>query len=313
MKAIPCPITSQELHQLVHEDLLIDAEIAARLHSTVKRVQSWRRRYDIPALPRWERNQVAPIEGKLKSLLIGSMLGDGRLVRQKDATYYTEGHCEAQVPYLEWKARVWGSWVKVDPPVYLVPSKEGYPQFCMRTCAHGSLNAWQEMFYENHHKGWKRLLPELVDHVDEMALAIWYLDDGCAGWWPDITFGADEESRKVAWAIFEKFGLKPRWQQRKGKTGEFHMEREEMAERFLEIIRPHVPACMAYKLGPFGFQGKHHQVRLRLDRDTLEEMASRGVSIKRMARELGVGATTISRRLEEWGVHHPRHRGRPGN
>ena len=96
-----------------------------------------------------------------------------------------------------------------------------------------------------------------------------------------------------------------------GRTGAFHMEREDTAERFIEIIRPHVPICMTSKLGPFGFQGKHHQVRQKIDRETLTEMASRGVPIKRIARELGVGASTVDRRLREWGVHHPRRAGRP--
>ena len=68
---------------------------------------------------------------------------------------------------------------------------------------------------------------------------------------------------------------------------------------------------MRYKLGPFGFQGEHYQVRQKLDRETLVEMAARGVPIKGMARELGVGATTVSRRLVEWGVEHPRQTGRP--
>jgi hypothetical protein len=309
MKAIPCPISSDELCSLVNQDKLTDKEIADRLpDATIKRVQSWRRRFGIEATPRWSRNEVAPIEGKLKSLLVGSMLGDGRIVRQVNASYYTESHAGSQRAYLEWKQGLWAGW---DTRLVDVPDKREYEQVRLRTLAHESLNAWQEMFYADHKKGWKRLIPEVVEHVDAFALAVWYLDDGCVGWWPDITFGADEASREVAWAIFEKFNLKPRWQLRKGETGEFHMEREDMAERFLSIIRPHVPACMAYKLGPFGFQGQHYRVRQKLDRETLAEMASRGVPIKRMARELGVGASTISRRLVEWGVPHPRRRGRP--
>ncbi len=309
MKSIPCPISSDDLHRFVHVDLLTDKEIAAKIPGgTIRRVQSWRRRFGVESLPRWKRNKVAPIEGVLKSLLVGSMLGDGRIVRQKTASYYTESHCGAQRPYLEWKADLWAGWPHhVDD----VPDKRKYTQVRLRTCAHDSLNAWQEMFYADHKKGWKRLLPEVVEHVDAFALAIWYLDDGWTGWWPDIIFGADEASREVAWAIFEKFGLKPRWEVKKGKTGHFHFEREDTADRFIEIIRPHVPDCMAYKLGPFGFQGKHYQVRQKLDRETLAEMAARDVPIKRMARELGVGATTISRRLVEWGIHHSRNLGRP--
>ena len=311
MKSIPCPISSDELHALVHDDKLTDKVIADRLGETKKRVQSWRGGFGIESLPRWKRNKVTPIKGRLKSVLVGSMLGDGRIVRQKTASYYTEGHCEAQVSYLKWKADLWGQWVKFDPPVYPVPSKEGYPQFCMRTCAHGSLNAWQEMFYADHKKGWKRLVPEVVEHIDAFALAIWYLDDGHAGWWPGFTFGAGDASLEVAWAIFEKFGLKPRWGVKKGKTGQFHMERDETAERFIEIIRPHVPACMAYKLGPFGFQGQHYQIRKRLSEEVLRDGVAEGVPIARMARGLGVSASSVRRKLQKMGVPYSPPRGRP--
>lgn len=311
MRAVPCPIPSEALHSLVHQDKLTDKEIADRLPgATIKRVQSWRRRFGIEAIPRWSRNEVSPIEGGLKSLLVGSMLGDGRIVRQVNASYYTESHSGEQRPYLEWKAALWAGW---DTRLADVPDKRDYTQVRLYTCAHASLNVWQEMFYADPKKGWKRLLPQIVDEVDAFVLAIWYLDDGSVGWWPVITFGADEASRQVALTIFEKFGLTPRWQPLKGKTGNFHFEREDMAERFLSIITPHVPECMKYKLGPFGFQGQHYQVRLKLDPETLAEMAARGVPIKVMARELGVGASTISRRLVEWGVQHPRQKGRPSN
>ena len=309
MLPIPCPISPEALRSLVQDDKLTDLQIANHLGETKKRVQSWRKRFKIDALPRWERNSVLPIEGRLKSLLVGSMLGDGRLVRQTSATYYTESHCEAQIPYLKWKMQFWEGWdheFRDD-----IPDDRGFPQARLRTLAHGSLNAWQEMFYEDHHKGWKRLIPEVVEHVDALALAIWYLDDGHAGWWPGIIFGASEESREVAWAIFEKFGLKPRWQVQNGKTGTFHMEREDTAERFLEIISPHIPDCMSSKLGPFGFQGPHYQVRQRVTEENLRDGVSKGIPIAQMARELGVSASTVRRRIQGLGLNYKPSRGRP--
>ena len=315
MKAIPCPITPKELNELYTEQKLTDQEIVTLIgdDASLKRVRSWRKRFGIETIPRWSRNEVLPIEGKLQSLLVGSMLGDGRLVRRTNATHYTENHTASQEAYLRWKVNQWGSWAKPDAvkPVAWKTNGKAYEGFRFNTAAHAALNAWQERFYVDHKKGWKRLLPELVDMVDEFALTIWYLDDGCAAWWPDISFGAEEDSRQVALTIFEKFGLKPRWRVNQGKTGDFHFEREDTAERFIEIIRPHVPDCMAYKLGPFGFQGKHYQVRGRIDRNKLTTMAKLGMPIKQIAREFGVGATTIGRRLDSWDIYHPRRRGRP--
>lgn len=309
MQPIPCPVSSEKLRHLVQVEKLTDKEIASRLSGgTIRRVQSWRKRYGIDAIPRWARNEVTPIEGKLQSLLVGSMLGDGRLVRRTHATHYEEGHCKAQVGYLKWKADIWGTWVQALGDS---PSRPGYYYVSMRTYAHADLNPWQEMFYEAHDKGWKRLLPEVVDLVDEFALAIWYLDDGTAGWWPSIIFGADDASREVAWAIFEKFGLHPRWEVKKGKTGEFHMEREDTAERFIEIITPHVPKCMISKLDPFGFQGPGYQTRKRVTPELLQDGVAKGIPLQQMACELGVGSSTIRRRLREWAIPYEAQQGRP--
>lgn len=309
MKAIPCPIPQEELRRLTHEAKLTDDEIAALVpDGTAKRVRSWRKRYGIETLPRWQRNEVTPIEGQLRSLLVGSMLGDGRLVRRVNATHYMERHCGAQRPYLEWKAAIWGPWAG---PITDIPDKRGYPTVGLLTCAHSMLNEWQELFYADKQKGWKRLLPQIVDMVDEFAMAVWYLDDGSAGWWPTITFGADAASREVAWAIFDKFGLKPRWDLKVRETGQFHMEREDTARRFLDLVRPHVPDCMAHKLGPFGFEGKHYQVRQKAAPDALREMAAANVPIREMANRLGVGATTVSRWLLKLGIAHTRKVGRP--
>jgi len=308
MKAIPCPVSPEELRRLVRDEKLTDAEVAARIPGgTIKRVVSWRHRYGIEVVARWERRDLPPIEGKLKSLLVGSMLGDGRIVHRVNAAHYSESHCGDQRDYLAWKAEFWGPWAG---PITDVPDKRGYTQVRLTTAAHGDLVPWRDLFYPSRDKGWKRVLPDVVDMVDEFALAVWYMDDGYAGWWPDITFGADTASRGVAHLIFEKFGLRPRWQSKAGNTGAFHMEREDTSHRFIELIRPHVPPCMARKL-EFGFQGPHYQVRQRATPERLRELAGQGVPIRRIAALLGVGASTVDRWIVEEGIPHPRKVGRP--
>lgn len=314
MKVIPCPVSPETLDDLYTHRKLTDQEIVDHLceqghEATLQRVRSWRERFGIMTLPRWARHDLPPIEGQLKSLLVGSMLGDGRLVRRTNATHYEESHSGAQLPYLEWKAAVWGSaWVRT---VQEVPDRRGYTQHRLWTVAHPMLNPWRDTFYAERGRGWKRLVPEIVDSVDGVALAVWYLDDGFVGWWPNITFGASSGSREVASSVFEKFGLWPRWVQRTATTYEVHMEREDTAERFLDIIRPHVPACMAYKMEGFGFQGPQYEIRQRMDRETLGAWSAEGVPIREMARMFGVGASTVSRWLKKYEINHPRKVGRP--
>jgi len=239
------------------------------------------------------------------------MLGDGRLVRRPNATHYTENHSDKQKNYLEWKIAQWGIWASPDAIQPVIWNTQGgsYSGWRFNTVAHEQLNKWHSLFYPQD-GGPKHLKPQVVDLVDDKALAIWYLDDGSAGWWPSITFGMDEESRRIAFAIFAKFGLTPKWDLQRGKTGDFVFDSEELALRFLGIIGSHVPFCMEYKL-KFGFQGPHYRIRQRVTATVLREMVAQGFTIRRMAEKLGVGWSTIDRALKRFQIDCPRLIGRP--
>lgn len=311
MKLIQCPITPDELRRLYIEEKLTDEAIVSRIgpEATLKRVRSWRHRYGIETINRTERYDVTPIEGRLRSLLIGSMLGDGRLSRTVHASRFQENHCDAQKEYLAWKVAQFGSWVSspVKPVVWRKDSRE-FHGWRFHTVSHASLNEWHSLFYPR--KGPKRLERRIIDLVDAFSLAVWFMDDGSTGWWPRITFGMPPESRAIALDILAKFSLKPRWEIHKGTTGDFLFEGEDQAHLFISLVKPHIPECMAGKL-TFGFQGPHYQLRQALPEGVLRDMASRGVPIKRMARELGQAETSVRRYLTDLGIPHPRKVGRP--
>lgn len=311
MKTIPCPVSHEQLWQWYRADKLTDQQIADRIGqgATVKRVRSWRRRFDIPTIKRAERNDVPPIEGQLQSLLVGSMLGDGRIARNPHSARYSENHTDSQRAYLEWKRLQWGSWSKNEArSVSWRTQGKDYPGWRFETVSHASLLPWHALFYPE--PGPKQLRDDVVDLVGPLAFAVWFMDDGSTGWWPRITFGMSLTSRGVALGIFEKLGFDPRWEPHKGKTGDFLFEGEAQAERFIELIQPHIPECMAHKL-QFGFQGPHYQVRQKQPEALLRELAGKGVPIRRIAEQLGVGYNTVSRRLTKLGIEHPRTVGRP--
>ncbi len=188
-------------------------------------------------------------------------------------------------------------------------SPSSFSGWRFETVAHTALNEWHSLFYPAG-VGPKSLSPSVVGLVGAFELAVWFMDDGCAAWWPSIAFGMPTESREIAASVFARFGLTPRWVFHKGSSGEFIFEGEDQAHLFIALVKPHIPECMQYKLD-FGFQGQHYQIRQALPERTLREMATQGVPIRRMARELGVPATTIERRLRSLGIPHPRKVGRP--
>lgn len=306
MRRIPCPVSAEELDALYRVQKLTDGEIAALLPGgTKKRVLSWRQYFNIPTLPRWGRHDPPLIQDDLQSLLVGSMLGDGRIVFRVRASLYDERHSDAQKAYLKWKADHWGSWSsgELSPTTWRLNEKV-FQGWIFRTVAHPMLNEWRDLFYASRQKGWKQLLPRIVDLVDAKALAIWYLDDGTPGWWPHISFGADEPSRQVAFSIFEKFGFSPSWlpQKDRGDTGSFCFKGEQQAEAFIDVITPHVPECMLRKLQGFGFKGPHYQVRQKIPETRLRLLVDSGFSVCQIAEALGVGETTVRRRLVDFGI-----------
>lgn len=312
MKAIECPVTAGELRRLYVEEKLTDQEIVVRVgcEATVKRVRSWRKRYGVQTINRTDRHDVPPIEGRLRSLLLGSMLGDGRLARGVHTTRYVENHALYQQEYAEWKRLQWGTWVKDSlKPVMWKKEGKDFPGVRFETVSHTLLNEYQGVFYSGV-KGAKVMRPDLMPLVvgDTFALTVWYLDDGCAAWWP--TIATAEKSALVCIRILDAFGITCRWVLHKETSGELIIEGEDNAHKFIELVKPHIPECMQYKL-EFGFQGAHYQVRQSATEQKLAELAAKGVPIREMARRLGVGASTVDRYLREFGLYHPRKVGRP--
>ncbi len=309
MKAAPCPVSADELHDIYTQRKLTDQEIAGLLGATAKQVRAWRVRFGIVTLDRSARHDVPPIEGPLQSLLVGSMLGDGRLARNPHTARYMENHADAQKVYLDWKRQQWGTWAKNElSPVSWAHQGKTYRGWRFETVSHAALLPWHALFYPT--VGPKQLQDRVVELVDSRAFAIWFMDDGSTGWWPRITFGMNLASRGVAWGIFEKFGFAPRWEMVKGKTGVFHITGEPQAERFIEMVKPHMPECMYYKLS-FGFQGRGYRIRQASPEAKLQDLASQGVPIRQMADRLGLSASVVSRRLIQLGIEHPRRVGRP--
>lgn len=196
MKRIPCPVTQQELEALVKQGLT-DVEIGALLpDGTGKRVASWRQSFGIEAVPQWARGSPPSLDSLLIPLLVGSMLGDGRLVHQGNSTYFCETHCGKQLPYLQWKADRWGtSWVS---SLKEVPDKRGFVSWRMRTRSHKDLTYWRDLFYPDRVAGYKRPDLRLLPYMSAEALALWYLDDGHAGWWPSIAFGGQDLTMRMS-------------------------------------------------------------------------------------------------------------------
>lgn len=113
--------------------------------------------------------------GSARQVLIGSILGDGYLIKNGDSCYFEEIHSAKQKDYLEWKKN-YISDSKISRRVYNnYKLGRKYKQVRLRAPNSPNFTELHALFYLNG----KKILPKkLLNQLDELGLTIWYLDDG---------------------------------------------------------------------------------------------------------------------------------------
>lgn len=128
-------------------------------------------------------------------IIFGSILGDAAITKASGLTClrnycFSEGHCEEQLPYLQWKAtlldRFHPSLSKLRPNSGYINGKliNAQLQSKLTTASHPIFTKMRnEMYALNNKNKWrKRYIPDwMAERLDLFGLLIWYLDDGSSG------------------------------------------------------------------------------------------------------------------------------------
>lgn len=114
-------------------------------------------------------NSYPPLTLKQKSLIIGSLLGDGSV---SQGNYFYEFHSKKQKLYLSSKATILEPYSK---PIYPSSDDTGY---VLQTIHHPVFSKFYNSFYQGGGKG-KHISCELIKkYWDDCVLAYWFFDDG---------------------------------------------------------------------------------------------------------------------------------------
>jgi recombination protein RecA len=188
-----------------------------------------------------------------KQVIVGSLFGDGCLIRGNRSVRMAICHSKNQEEYLAWKrAQV--------PLIFhgdVIPHKN---QRHLNSIEHPYLAHLYPLFYPDG----KRIASDTaLALVGPLALAVWYMDDG--------SYNRNEHSRQVTLCT-EGFGREgteliaswfaERWRitphvQRTHYASTFCPIPKErfrliinrsQTSRFFEVVAPHIPDCMSYKL-----------------------------------------------------------------
>jgi len=184
------PYTKEELI-ILHEKYGSITKVASILSRSYSTVRHWYKELNIvinsSGMTVFQELRNTPMSKVHKSIVIGSMLGDGGLwlaPHSKNARLYV-CHCEKQLGYLKW---IKGLLQPFSRPIKQT-EKAGKKIVCGRevngsnfyrfyTIAHPDIT---EIFKKYYSDGMKGVDNSLIKNVDLLVMAIWFADDGCVG------------------------------------------------------------------------------------------------------------------------------------
>ena len=196
--------------------------------------------------------RAVPFSPRQKEIALASVLGDGYLRPSGSGYALSFTHGEKQLDYLRWKLNEFENFV-ATPQFYQREATSGLghaPTYSFSTITHPYLSELHDLCYPN---GKKRVTSAWLDQLSDLSLAVWYMDDGSInrryGTIVLCTNAIDEAGQLLIIDHFRsRYGLEiKRELRRRGQ----HVLRINASQRvqFLEIVSPHIPDCMSYKLG----------------------------------------------------------------
>lgn len=266
------PYTKNELIKL-HEKHGSITKAAAALSRSYSTVRHWYNEFDIivnkSGMTIFHELRNTPMYQTQKSVLVGSMLGDGGLwlaPHCKNARLYV-CHCEKQLGYLKWVHGLLQPFARPITQTETAGKKmfgdteiNGSNFYRFYTIAHPDVT---ELFHLYYRKGLKGIDESVVDKIDLLAMSIWFADDG----WIErrnkqpsscgiATNSFTYKEHLILVDVVRKFfkgtiSIKLHGGYYKGKKRTdyvLHMSEKKYVNEFLDMIKLVLPECIHYKL-----------------------------------------------------------------
>lgn len=195
-----------------------------------------------------------------KATLVGLVLGDGHIDCSKNKGIYTNSaitfiHCKKQKEYLEWKADLLYKIFGGNKPKVIEFTNNGYNGVKMMKS-----NKYFRILHKYLYKNGRKTIPlKTLNRLTPLALAIWWMDDGCLfakkrnnkihAWELYLnTYLSDEENQIIINYFQQRWNILWKINHDKGRSRLRCSTKE--GRKFLNIIRPIVNKiqCMQYKV-----------------------------------------------------------------
>ena len=189
-------------------------------------------------------NTVGSLTQEQKSIIIGTLLGDGylRIVPGRKNAFLEINHSISEKDYVDWKYQKLKNLVKSPPKTRKGKGKRIAYRFFTRQ--HPEITELYQEFYQNREK----ITPNLK--LNPLIIAVWFMDDG-------------SKSYRTCYLNTQRFSLQSQKRLIKMLRGQCGIEsslnkdkeyyririKQSSAERFKELIQNYIIPTMKYKLG----------------------------------------------------------------
>ena len=203
-----------------------------------------------------EGNTVGSREGlsrREQSIIVGLMLGDGGMekISNRSARLNIK-HGVQQKEYVYFLYNELQRFVRTPPKRSTEFDKRfGTKTFryCFRTISSSSLLNYYFLFYD--HSGKKKLPNNIFYLIDDLALSIWFMDDGSykndsKGLLINSNHFAEREQGELQKVLRDKFGISTRLH-KLAQWKRIYIPASE-SPKFAKIILPHIISSLKYKL-----------------------------------------------------------------
>jgi len=199
-----------------------------------------------------------------KALLYGSLMGDGSLVRQKEAQarshYFKVSHAAKQHAYLDWKASILGETlirkVWIDPP-----NNRGFSNNTilktLRTVSDARFDALATTAVRKN----QALTLSQWENITPAALAVWFMDDGSNDHGRVDFCTTNHDTERLQMALCDRgfwfYIYEPPRRNARYKQAKRLIIPAEKSATWWEMIAAYIPPCMQYKL-PQQYRGRYN-------------------------------------------------------
>lgn len=197
-----------------------------------------------------------PFTQRQQEIVFGTVLGDGYLrPTNSNAENHSYAlslcHGEKQLEYLKWKFAELENFVTTKE--FRISTRQfrgNAPTYAFSTVSHPFLNEVHRICYSANGK--KDITAQWLAHITPLALAVWYMDDGSLNKrYHTVVLCTNSFSRQgqllAISFLKERYGIDAVLEPRRNNQTVIRINASQ-SRKFMDIIAPHVPACMEYKL-----------------------------------------------------------------